>query len=590
MRAKKSLICLIAVGLFIEITAQNKTVTIDQKLSTGDRVGTLKKWNVNVWSDPFNPGSTFSFPIYSTQTILGDQTIQLNQKYNNWNSDFTDVKNHHPFTIAPTTETLLSNFISTHTGVTIKTKLEGLDLTGGEVIFKDPWFIDYPDGEYNGQLRNRGMDEAVPHQRISPFYPNSTTPYNGLYYNGVFLDQSGPGSNWAGTFYKVGVPSEQTISVHGQNRKFYFQEWSASLDDYNQPTAQIKNYFFLETGIVFKDADAEVNANLKGQLMSNTTNGISSASQRKIVRTDNGRYHIVYESNGHVYYTYSLTSNFTGSWQKDEAIEHNAKNPSIDYFGNIVSIVCEYLAGPVVKIRYVEIDASNGSLSHEKEFDISSNANDFGIVKPVVSSIISQRLIVYKQSQNSNLKYRTRSYTQTWDWNSSPQDIPETDQYSVNPAVVGNKNLPEHHIVWQQGNYSIKYVHADYSGNLLRFCQDRDVSENSGFSTNHNPSVSVSYDIPHHKVQVSWQGIYKTVLEKGTKKVQDYSLYRYEAVTRLKVGPDSWGTKRNFGSNVNYVQSGSLNSTNGAVIAWLRVMVIIPNMLNVEQIQIMMLQ
>lgn len=146
MRAKKILICLIAVGLFIEITAQNKTVTIDQKLSTGDRVGTLKKWNVNVWSDPFNPGSTFSFPIYSTQTILGDQTIQLNQKYNNWNSDFTDVKNHHPFTIAPTTETLLSNFISTHTGVTIKTKLEGLDLTGGEVIFKDPWFIDYQNG------------------------------------------------------------------------------------------------------------------------------------------------------------------------------------------------------------------------------------------------------------------------------------------------------------------------------------------------------------------------------------------------------------------------------------------------------------
>ncbi len=128
MKTKVILICLIVVGLFIELIAQNKTVTIDQKLSTGDRVGTLKKWNVNVWSDPFIPGSTFSFPLYSTQTILGDQTVQSNQKYNNWNNDFADVKNHHPFTIAPTTETLLSNFIATNTGVTIKNKLEGLEL------------------------------------------------------------------------------------------------------------------------------------------------------------------------------------------------------------------------------------------------------------------------------------------------------------------------------------------------------------------------------------------------------------------------------------------------------------------------------
>src|SRR5690606_35805614 len=83
-----------------------------------------------------------------------------------------------------------------------------------------------------------------------------------------------------------------------------------------------------------------------------------------------------------------------------------------------------------------------------------------------------------------------------------------------------------------------------------------------------NPSVSVSYDIPQHKVQVSWQGIYVAALEKVSAKEQDYGLKRYEAVTRLKVGEDSWGTTRNFGANVKYVQSGSLNSTNGAVIAW----------------------
>ena len=479
----------------------------------------------------------------------------------------SDVKNFHSFQITPLTNILTSKFEPTHTGVTIKTSLEGTEATGGEVIFYDPWFIDYEDIPYDSQLRNRGMTDAYPRQRTSPFYPNSTTQYEyGQKYNGEFLDQD---PSLTPTYYKVNIPQEQTIAVHGQNRKFYFENWEASIIN-NQPSAQFENGYLQETGVVFKDPNAIVNANLKGQLMSNSTSGISSTSQRKIVRTDNGKYHIVYESNGRVYYSYSLTSNFNGPWQKDDWLEVDAKNPSVDYYGNIVSIVYEYLDGLIVKIRYVEIDASDGSVSYETDFDISSNVNDFGIVKPVVSSIDFQRLIVYKESQNSNLKYRIRSHTQTWQWNSSPQNIPETDQYSINPAIVGNKNLPEHHIVYQQGISTIKYKHADEDGiEQLNFCQYRVVSENSGFSTNQNPSVSVSWTSPYyHKVQVSWQGIYLGALEKTIAKEQDYFLKRYEAVTRLKVGENSWGTIRNFGSSVKYVQSGSLNSTNGAIIAW----------------------
>jgi len=67
------------------IFSQNINVTIDQKLSSGQQVGILKKWEGSFWSNPFNPGSQFPFPLNSQQVILGAQTIHSAQKYNNWN-------------------------------------------------------------------------------------------------------------------------------------------------------------------------------------------------------------------------------------------------------------------------------------------------------------------------------------------------------------------------------------------------------------------------------------------------------------------------------------------------------------------------
>ncbi|NWG29760.1 MAG: hypothetical protein HXY48_14695 [Ignavibacteriaceae bacterium] len=59
--------------------------------------------------------------------------------------------------------------------------------------------------------------------------------------------------------------------------------------------------------------------------MSNDQNGISSASQRKMVRTDNGRYHAVYESMGTVWYAHSATSDFNGAWNPDQQLSYYGK-------------------------------------------------------------------------------------------------------------------------------------------------------------------------------------------------------------------------------------------------------------------------
>ena len=116
-----------------------KSVTIDQRNSLNQQVGLLKKWESDTksWSNNFNPGSSFQFPVGPTQTILGDQNLISNQKFNNWNG-LSDVTNHHIFLIENSTDILKAYLNPTYSGVLIKNSIDGTDATGGKIIFKDP--------------------------------------------------------------------------------------------------------------------------------------------------------------------------------------------------------------------------------------------------------------------------------------------------------------------------------------------------------------------------------------------------------------------------------------------------------------------
>lgn len=272
-------------------------VTIDQRNSINQQVGVLKKWEGSNWSNTFNPGTQFNFLVNSEQTILGDQTIIGNQKYNNWNEDFSDVKNHHTFTITAETNELKSNFIPTQYGVTIKnefTEASGFNPSSDVIEFRDPWLIDYPDPAFGNQLRNRGMNDALFYSRTSPFYPDYTTSYNGFTYKGVFLNQPYTGNN--PPYYKVKALQYQDINLGGSigTRRFYFQNWSGMDAQFQYPNA-------LETGVVFTSSNAVANANHKGTGLSNQSTAYNSNSQRKSVRLGSGALLNLYESLGNIY-------------------------------------------------------------------------------------------------------------------------------------------------------------------------------------------------------------------------------------------------------------------------------------------------
>ncbi len=180
------------------------------------------------------------------------------------------------------------------------------------------------------------------------------------------------------TYYKVGVPQDQEVSIHGQSRHFSHYEWVGGGVNYQNSLAR-------QTGVIFTSQNATATAVLKGMLMSNDPNGISSNSQRKIVRTDNGIYHIVYESMGSVWYAYG-NNDWIGN-NPDILLRENAKNPSIDYCGNNIYIAFEYWDGSL-KINFKEINAVDcypPPVVYDTSFSVSNIHSDFGRVKPVVS-------------------------------------------------------------------------------------------------------------------------------------------------------------------------------------------------------------
>ncbi len=319
----------------ITINYSSPLITIDQKLSTGAQVGTLKRWLGSSWSTPFNPGTQLN--LSGQQVILGDQAVYSNQKYHKWlrnQADEPDVLNHHTFIIQPEDYNFTSRFDPPGTGITVRNLLDGSAVAAGNIYFQDPWFIDYADASHGSQLRNRGTS-ALFISRTSPFVPNFTNSFEyGRKYNGVFLNQSGP-PNWNPPYYSVRAPLTQTITVNGQAHTGYFQNWSTSNAQLQQLDPNPQGYD--QKAVVFTNGSATVNANYKVTQLSNDATAFSNNSQRKLIETQSGGtwLHQVYTSLGHVWIEHSSDAGVT--WilgNNGQPLDGTAggKNPSIAYY------------------------------------------------------------------------------------------------------------------------------------------------------------------------------------------------------------------------------------------------------------------
>ncbi len=572
-----SIIKLLIVCLFLFSTAysqQTKNVTIHQETSANEEVHGLKNWLGTQWSEEYNSGSDFDFQIDAPQVILANQSIHFNQKYNNWEGDLTNVVNHYTHYITTDTDELWSNFLPTHTGIIIKNSLEGTSLSFDnniDVKFKDPWYIDYPDPLYANKPRNRGMSGAIFYNFTNSFSPTGD-------YKGIFLNQSGPEDNWVGTYYKVGTPNEfHTSSVHGENRSFYFGKWSAILDGDNDSTAQFQDNAAFETGVVFRNENAVVNANMKGERMSDSFTGISNNCQRKFVQGDDASKdtYIVYESMNEVW----LDPVIDFVWYPVK-LATNAKNPSIDIFGDDIFIVYEKLSDGEVYLGYIRMDRKTAGIygDQSEETLISTDPSMFGELKPVISCGTEQQVIIFRSAMGTPLEYRVkRKVNSSWFWGAGSGPVPNTNEFTTSWSIAGNKSV-DHNFVHSQSNRSVWYMHIDARSDNVRFCSFRNLSAGTGFNYNQNPSISCFKIDPFYsfyEVLVSWTGIISPAIEKTNEGFPSSTMIRHAAVSRVGYGGDNdhWpAVWSDFGENVEYTNNNSFSLSNnpsyGSVIAF----------------------
>ncbi|MCH7772528.1 MAG: hypothetical protein IIA49_16180, partial [Bacteroidetes bacterium] len=403
------------------------------------------------------------------------QSSGITYKHNNWNETATD---YFLFRNIPVLndDNQIANFKDIRYSK-IEARLEGqLIQNKGEFEFQDPWFVK-SDGTQPGNYWRPCVSYYEP------------TGKEGAQEKGVFLNQEIAANK---PYYSVGTLDEQPINPGGGigTRDFYFYNWSGTGVSFQDANAN-------QTGVVFTSSNAVLTANLKGNLLSNSPGGFSTNSQRKIVRTDNGYYHLVYESLGNVYYTHSLTTDFYGDWTREELLMTKATNPSLDYVGNDVYIVYEiydtdYSNQPVVHLLKLLYDNSTWFLDWYTDVAYNEVSN-LGYAKPVVYARSDEVFVIAKLSANERLKYTyiidPENPSSQW---STPADLPGPYQYSVDPTLAGGKlNNDDYLHISYEGKNRIYYLFSYRAGSERRFNTPVDISSGSSYSINKYPSISL---------------------------------------------------------------------------------------------------
>jgi hypothetical protein len=297
-------------------SAATAEITIDQKLSSNSTAGKIYHVFTNgfeIWTN----GTNTTFPVNQSSAIAlrADRLILSGEKYNNWNS-LNEVTNHKAFQVTTVPASIISYFASMVTNATITAGFVDLpSVTPDSIAFKDPWFVDYADGNYGDLLRNRGMD-APYKMRSCPFAPDANTVFDGVSaYQGVFLSQYYGGSS---PYYSIAAPPPQLMN----DISSFLLNWSGSGVAFQDATA-------CSTGVVFTSANCTATANYKLHLGSSVSSASGYNNQRKIGYVNNA-HRMVYESAGEVWFCSSTDdgANWTPEIRLTGGAGH-ARQPSL---------------------------------------------------------------------------------------------------------------------------------------------------------------------------------------------------------------------------------------------------------------------
>lgn len=298
-----------------------KYVTVDQVDEANQSFEKIGRWNQGVFTNYKAPHRfLFQSNPSSNEVVRAKQDFKSGtaQKYNKWSVD-NNVVNHRTFIIDPLTPELESQF-KTANNATLRTEV----IDGGSlnIEFRDPWLID--DSDSYGP-KNRGKDNALWYSKTSPFAVTTADPN----YKGIFLNEN-PLFDPTKPIYSV-RPTNQTVN----GLPWFFWNWVTTNATVTQPTSS-------ETPVVFTASNADVKARVKLRLGSSLSSATAANGQRKLVYTNTSpaKFHLVYESAGEIYYTFSTDNGAT--WSNEIMLSSNDGNnkyPSLAAYQNKIYVV-----------------------------------------------------------------------------------------------------------------------------------------------------------------------------------------------------------------------------------------------------------
>ncbi len=512
-------------------------VAINQFLMDGQsQAGTVGRWDGTDFLPRFITPETLSLMVKTTEIFHADTAIYSGEKYNNWNNE-NDVTNHHVFDIEPDFQNSLNaNFEPTNGGITINTQLiSAPGQSGGQIKFKDPWLIDFPDPAYGNNLRNQGMNAPlIPYGAPLNITTNSA-------FKGVFLNQNPDPNDPTVPYYSVRA-EDQTIN----GIDYFLDHWSGSGVSFQNPNSKT-------TAVVFTASNATVTATMKGHLVSAESGALAGNNQRKIVYDNAGNYHLVYEENGEIYYT--VSGNNGAIWANEVRLSDGSgdnQSPSIDVAdGTIIPVVVWQKESSAIRMRR-KVGGSWQSIQTVANVYAPSGFK----ATPVVMSRGCDDVVVWRHydplyGSATNLRVRAFNDDQCFHLNQDAfgdtLTIPSTNSNSIYPSLAEDRfgNL---HLAWAESGkiYYSKFDHyydpvtqqEAYNFSITK----EEVSQYSGYSNHVFPSISVDFDI---HAQVMWQAYSGPALE------SQIILHRWRSSGS---GGRAWGAFASFIGNENYVK------------------------------------
>jgi len=294
---------------------QRGWVTFTNRIGTTNAGGSLLVDNSVI----VQSGNSLSFSDKNSHPVKTQNERFSTYKHHNWNGDVTKFHLNTSFNSPPPNFKTDQNANFTNLNpATLRVELIDGG-SGGTIDFRDPWYLH--------------SDNTQPNTYFTYNSPHSPTGAFNQSSGGIFLNQLVDANK---PYYSIRVSQNPTIGSFNWS----FQNWTTQNASLTTPNNIVGDFY--ETSVVFNAANAEVKARYKAKLGSNLSSATAANGQRKLVYTNTtpGKFHLVYESAGEIYYTFSTDNGVT--WSNEillSSSDGNNKFPSIAAHQNKVYVI-----------------------------------------------------------------------------------------------------------------------------------------------------------------------------------------------------------------------------------------------------------